>query len=73
MSDWISATIIEDDDLDHNGLDLQQKIKDLEKKVKELESSQITIKKPRKYTKKTKLPLDTALESELDPVLKLEF
>ena len=29
MSDWISATIIEDDDLDHNGLDLEQKIKEL--------------------------------------------
>jgi ribonuclease HII len=75
MSDWISATIIDDDEvLDQKeiGLDLEQKIKDLEKKVKELESSQITIKKPRKYTKKSKLPLDTALESELDPVLKLE-
>jgi len=54
MSDWISATIIEDDDLDHKGLYLQQKIKELEQKVKELESTQAKIKKPRKYTKKTK-------------------
>jgi ribonuclease HII len=61
MSDWISATIIEDDDLEQNGLglnqnglDLQQKIKELEQKVKELESSQAKIKKPRKYTKKPK-------------------
>jgi ribonuclease HII len=54
MSDWISATIIEDDELEQNGLGLQQKIKELEQKVKELESSQAKIKKPRKYTKKPK-------------------
>ena len=69
MSDWISATIIEDDDLDHNGLDLEQKIKELEQKVKELESNQSKIKKPRKYTKKTKdiVKDDTKNNPELDP------
>jgi ribonuclease HII len=71
MSDWISATII-DDDLDQNGLvldqkglDLQQKIKDLEQKVKELEATQVKIKKPRKYTKKTKV--ETTNDSNLNP------
>ena len=69
MSDWISATIIDDDldqnglDLDQKGLDLQQKIKDLEQKVKELESTQAKIKKPRKYTKKTKIEK----ENDLNP------
>ena len=78
MSDWISATIIDDDEvLDQKSLspdtiDLEQKIKDLEKKVKELETSQITIKKTRKYTKKTKPALET--ESNLEDALgsKLE-
>ena len=68
MSDWISATIIEDDDLDHNGLDLQQKIKDLEQKVKELESTQAKIKKPRKYTKKTK----DIVKNDTEPVPNTE-
>jgi len=75
MSDWISATIIDDDEvLDQKeiGLDLQQKIKDLEKKVKELESSQITIKKPRKYTKKAKIEKETDdTKNELEPVVNV--
>ena len=69
MSDWISATIIEDDSEteNNNNKALEQKIKELEKKVKELETtSQITIKKPRKYTKKTKPLLN------LEPALNLD-
>ena len=78
MSDWISATII-DDDLDQNGLvldqkglDLQQKIKDLEQKVKELEANQVKIKKPRKYTKKTKIDTETDdTKNELEPLVNV--
>jgi len=70
MSDWISATIIDDDE--EIGLDLEQKIKDLEKKVKELESSQITIKKPRKYTKKAKIEKEADdTKNELEPVVNV--
>jgi ribonuclease HII len=60
MSDWISATIIEDDAFDQKGLDLEQKVKDLEQKIKELEANQAKIKKPRKYTKKTKIETEKA-------------
>jgi ribonuclease HII len=67
MSDWISATIIEDDDLDHKGLDLQQKIKELEQKVKELESNQAKIKKPRKYTKKPKDDTKNDIKDDPEP------
>ena len=73
MSDWISATIIDDDvldqkglDLDQKGLDLQQKIKELEQKVKELESTQAKIKKPRKYTKKTKIEKENDTKNDLN-------
>ena len=72
MSDWISATIIEDDDLDHKGLDLEQKIKDLEQKVKELESTQAKIKKPRKYTKKTKDEIKNEIKNDIMDVVKDE-
>ena len=76
MSDWISATIIDDDldqnglGLDQKGLDLQQKIKDLEQKVKELEANQVKIKKPRKYTKKTKV--ETTNDTKNDTKNELE-
>ena len=72
MSDWISATIIEDDDLDHKGLDLEQKIKDLEQKVKELESTQAKIKKPRKYTKKPKDIVKNEIKNDIMDVVKDE-
>lgn len=83
MSDWISATIIEDDELEQNGLglnqnglDLQQKIKELEQKVKELESSQAKIKKPRKYTKKpkndTKNDIKDIVKNDTEPVPNTE-
>lgn len=70
MSDWISATIIEDDDLDHKGLDLEQKIKELEQKVKELESNQSKIKKPRKYTKKTKDIVKNETKDDIKDIVK---
>lgn len=72
MSDWISATIIDDDVLDQKGLDLEQKIKDLEQKVKELEATQGKIKKPRKYTKKTKIENENNTKNELEqPVVNV--
>ena len=66
MSDWISATIIDDSDSETNMeviKKLKEEIKLKDKEIKELKEETITVKKTRKYTKRV-IKAKTELEEK---------
>ncbi len=67
MSDWISATIIEDSDNDNKD-DIKDDNKDDNKDEKQIKEEVITVKKTRKYTKRIKVKEPKEEESKEDEI-----